>query len=157
MLIVIALVPRTRSIDDGAVPECESHLRQIGLGIFLYCPDHGGNYPDSFQTLMPAEQMMPDIFVCPASNDNPSNAPTTQAQAAELSMPVHSSYLYLGKGLTEKTALPKQVIAYELPGNHPTGIHVLLGDGTVQFLDLKDAARLISNAGSGTHPVMLPP
>ena len=146
---------RTYELSNKSV--CQSRLHQIGLGILLYSFDNGGSYPDSFASLILAEKMEPCVFVCPGSNDNPSTAPTTRAQADEMSSPGHVSYIYLGKGLTSKTVLSNQIIAYEPLANHGDGIDVLFGDGHAEFFDLKRATKIISDANAGIRPVMVPP
>jgi hypothetical protein len=136
---------------------CASNLHQIGLEILLYSQDNNGSYPDSLATLMLAEPMDPSIFVCPASSDTPTTAPSTQAMADDMSKPGHVSYIYLGKGLTDKTVLSNQIIAYEPLANHGDGIDVLLSNGTSRFVDAKSATKIISDANAGIRPVMVPP
>jgi len=136
---------------------CRSNLHQIGLGIIMYCNNHGGTFPDSFQALMLDTPISPAMFVCPSSNDAPTTAPTTQAMADDLNHPGHISYIYLGRGLTNKSVLPNQIIAYEPLGNHSDGIDVLLGDGNARFVESPRAGKIISDATAGKNPVLLPP
>jgi len=158
VLVLALLLPNlNRSYPYSNVGKCASNLHQIGLGILLYANENNGLYPDTLQTLASAEQLTSYVFVCPASNDNPSTAPTTQGQIDDMATPGHVSYIYLGKGLTDKTVLPNQVIAYEPLANHGNGIDVLLGDGHAEFVDKNRAMKIITAATSTTQPVVLPP
>jgi prepilin-type processing-associated H-X9-DG protein len=130
---------------------CLSNLHQIGLGILLYNQDYKGAFPDSLITLAANEQLAPSVFICPSSNDTPATS------SAGMSTPGHLSFIYLGKGLTDKTVLPNQVIAYEPLANHGDGIDVLFGDGHAEFIDAKRATKIIADANAGKHPVMVPP
>ncbi len=157
--IVLAgsLMPRPRNHYGYSRSKCASNMHQIGLGILLYTYENGGSYPDSLQTVAASKPLTPGVFVCPTSNDNPSTAPTTQQQVADLGTPGFCSYIYLGKGLTSATALPNQVILYEPLSHHGYGINVLCGDGHSEFIDTRRAMLVINAAKATTRPVMLPP
>ena len=138
--------------------KCASNLHQIGLGIWLYANDHNGVYPDSLQTVAAAEQLTPNVFVCPSASDEPSTAPTTQGQMDDLAVPGHCSYIYLGAGLTTATVLPNQVLAYEPLTNHKNdGMNVLFGDGHAEWIEMSRATKILAALKAATRPVILPP
>ena len=56
---------------------------------------------------------------CPASNPPP---------AADTAVAAPSSYIYLGRGLHLKDVRPDMVLAYEVPGQHRSGISAMFGD-----------------------------
>lgn len=153
-LILPAINPPHKNFGRG---KCASNLHQIGLGIFLYCNDNNGQYPDSFQTILLNEQIEAATFTCPLGNETPSTAPTIEERASDMAKPGFVSYNYLGKGLTDKTVLPNQIIAYEPLANHGDGINVLLGDGHAEFVSVARAKKIISDARAGKNPVLLPP
>lgn len=156
-LLLMLTIPSQNHPYYNSQDKCASNLHQIGLGILLYANENGGVYPDALQILAATEGLTANVFVCPSSNDNPSTAPTTQGQIDDMAVPGHVSYIYLGKGLTDKTVQPNQVIAYEPLANHGNGIDVLLGDGHSEFVDVKRANKIIADAKASTRPVLLPP
>ncbi len=127
---------------------CASNLHQIGLAILLYQQDHGGRYPASLAETAADEAVGTQCFVCPASGDVPSPGPTTRAVTADLDAgPVggHCSYVYVGRGLTDRTVTPTTVVCYEPPTNHDGyGGNVLFGDGHADWQTNAGLARLLA-------------
>jgi prepilin-type processing-associated H-X9-DG protein len=144
----------TRDVNDRV--KSATNLRYIGQTIRLYCIDYQGQYPDTFQQLLASEDVTSAIFVNPASNDTPAIGPTTQAAADQLLAGGHCSYLYLGRGLTDKTVAPNTIVAYEIPGIPNVGTNVLYGDGHVEWQNADYATKLIAKASSGQFPVTMP-
>ena len=107
---------------------------------------HGGKYPDDLATLLSDEDLSPDVFVCPLTDDAPSNAPTTQQAVEDLKKSGHCSYIYLGKGLTQATG-PRRVLALEPLSNHDDGIHALCADGSVEWTPAPEAGPLLETLG----------
>lgn len=142
-----ASAPRVRSA---------SNLREIGQAILLYYTDHGGAYPDSFQTILLNEDITSDVFVSPLSSDTPAVGPTTQAVAAQLTSGGHLSYVYLGRGLSASTATADTIVAYEKMTASMGGMNVLFGDGHVEWVDATTAAKIIARAAAGQFPVTMP-
>ena len=139
------LHPRVR--DPSPREKCASNLRQIGLATLMYANEHGGRFPDRLEDLL-AEDINPDVFVCPLSNDTAIVAPTTQQAGLRLSAePGHVSYIYVGKGLTDK-ADAKVLVAYERIAHHGDGLNMLFADGQVQFVPSAQAKVLIAQASS---------
>jgi len=133
-----------------------SNLRQIGQAILIYTQDNAENYPDSFQTLLLNEDINSEVFVSPLTSDTPAQGPTTQVVAAQLTAGGHLSYVYLGRGLTTKTATPDTVVAYQIVPNSRSNTNVLYGDGHVVVEDSATAAQIIAKAAAGKFPVTMP-
>jgi prepilin-type processing-associated H-X9-DG protein len=141
-----------RRADSG----CLSYMHQIGLAILLYTTDNGGHYPPDLSTLLMNEQLVPENFICPSSDDVAATAATTREAADLLRTPGHCSYIYLGKGL--KDSVPdSQVILVEPPQNHAgDGMNVLYGDGHAEWVDRKQAAVIFEKYGLADDGTMKP-
>ena len=132
-------------------------MRQIGQGCWIYANEHQGKLPDDLGTLFLNEDLTAEVFVCPSTSDTPAAGPTTQAVVTNMLLPGHHSYIYLGKGLTVKTATPDVVILYEPLSNHANaGMNVLFGDGHAEWLTAAQAQPLLNQIAAGTWPVRLP-
>ena len=107
------------------------------------------------ESILASEDLSPQAFVCPSSNDMPvPTLATTQATAAGLRQPGHCSYIYLGTGLTDQMVAPDMVLAYEPLTNHGgTGMNVLFGDFHVEWLARGDAMDLLTRIKGGVRPV----
>jgi len=127
--------------------KCASNLRQIGLALLMYADAEKGNFPDDLGTLLITEDLSPELFVCPMSDDTRAEAPTTQAVAAELGKTGHCSYLYFGKG--RKNDMPStEPLLVDLPPNHDgDGINVCFGDGHVEWLAEPAAGEFLLKHG----------
>jgi prepilin-type processing-associated H-X9-DG protein len=132
-----------------------SNLRQIGQAILLYCNDHGGVYPDSFQTILLNEDMTGDEFVSPLTSDTPAQGATAQAAADQLAVGGHLSYVYLGRGLNAKTVTPDTIVAYEKLPASSNGANVLFGDGHAEWLNGATVAKIVDRAAAGEFPVKM--
>ena len=108
------LAPVHGSPSRGQAPQerCVNNLRQIGLACLMYANEHANQFPDTLSEVLRDEDITPEVFVCPSSNDTPANGPTTQALVANLTAGGHLSYIYVGKGLTS-AAPATAVLAYE--------------------------------------------
>ncbi|MGD1278780.1 MAG: hypothetical protein ABR964_16325 [Tepidisphaeraceae bacterium] len=136
---------------------CAWNLRQIGQGIFRYCNDHQGQFPDLFATELANEEITSDVFVCPSSSDTRANGPTTQATISQLATPGHCSYIYLGGGLTLKTVTPQTVVAYEPLANHGgQGMNVLFGDFHVDWIAATSVGAILNAATRPQVPATMP-
>jgi prepilin-type processing-associated H-X9-DG protein len=138
MLLVSILLPNLcGSRETANRAKCASNLHQIGLAILLYQQDHGGAYPDTLGRLAETEQIGAAVFVCPSGNDaaSPSNQPAELAADVDAGPDQHHcSYLYLGRGLTAKTATATTPIVFDAPEDHnDDGVNVLYGDGHVDW------------------------
>lgn len=162
MLLVVCLLPTLgRPREPAQRIKCASNLRQIGQGILLYCNDHGGEYPDSFATILVNEDLTPGVLICPDSDDTPAAGATTQALNTELRSTGHCSYIYIGDGLNSATVPANAVVAYEPTANHGnSGSNVLFGDGHVQFMSAiwmtQMTAKLAVRSHAATTPVTMP-
>ena len=155
-LIAILLPSLCRAREPANRAKCASNLHQVGLAISLYEQDHDGQYPPALAVLPVEEQISADVFICPSSNDEKAtdNSPGGTAaaiKAAEANATGYKhclSYLYVGRGLTEKTATPTTVVAYEPLDNHDgEGTHVLYGDGHAEWVDRTAWLKVAAAAG----------
>ena len=163
LLIVSIFLPSFRSRDTwfhGNGGRCRSNLMQIGQAIQLYANDHGDAMPPDLATLIVTEDLVPEVFVCPSSDDE--RSPATQASAIVADLAPgrgHLSYAYVD-GLERYASLtPRDVVAFESPGRHAKsfdGANVLLGDGRVEFLATKDVEAIERQFKAGTRPVKRP-
>jgi prepilin-type processing-associated H-X9-DG protein len=153
-LLATLIVPRhaARNVQtQSGRPRCQSNLHQIGLAILLYQNDHAGVYPNTLDELL-EEQISSAAFVCPDSNDTASGGATTQEVAADFHRAGHLSYIYIGKGLTDKTVTDDMVVIYEPLTNHSgAGMNILFGDGHAEFFNAAIGAQVITAANTGQH------
>jgi len=156
-LFLIARLKALRGIELNNRQQCALNLNQITQGIFLYARDNAGQYPDSLGTMLLNESISPDAFVCLSTNDSPSAKPTTREQATEIDSGKHCSYIYLGRVLTANQVTPDCVIVYEPLSNHGgDGMHVLFGDGHVEWIDKSHAASILKQVAAGKAVVRYP-
>jgi prepilin-type processing-associated H-X9-DG protein len=154
-LISVFSTPLNRSHTEPRVKSA-SNLRQIGQGILLYCNDHGGAFPDTFQAILLDGDITSDVFVSPMGSDTRAVDPTMQATADQLTEGGHLSYVYLGRGLTTKTVTDDTIVAYEKLSIAGYGANVLFGDGHVEWRDAAFVAKIVDRAASGKFPVTMP-
>lgn len=148
--VAVLIAPAcTPSLEPRARVRCQSNMRQIGLAMMMYANEHGGKYPESLHEILATQDLTPDVFVCPMSANVIASDPTTRAVLEDFDQPGHSSYFYLGKGLTDQ-ADPKSIVLYEPLPLHESGMNVLFADYHVEFIDPARAhAFLRSIAGGG--------
>ena len=134
--------------------KCESNLRQIGLAMLLNANANGGTYPQTIDELLVFhwDDITPELFCCPATNDTPAAGPTTRAVVLDLLSGGHLSYVYLG-GRFRDPAPADAVLAYEPPGVHGSnGMTVLFGDGHTEFVSQRQAESLLAKLHAGHNP-----
>ena len=124
-----------------------NNLKQIGLGCFLYANEHNGNFPPDLGTLT-AEDLHPQNFMSSRASDQPApdvGQMTREQQAAWINE--HSDYVYLGKGRNTKTTGADVPMAHEkFDGGENQSVHVLFGDGHVEWMPATRARELIADA-----------
>jgi len=140
--------PKTQSL---------SNLRQIGVAVLVYAARNGGQFPDTFATLLLGDDdhRLFDgwIFVSPGSKDTPAIGATGQEIARDLAEGGHLSYIYTGRGVTSRTAIFNTVVAYERPGIWPDGGAVLYGDGHAEFVPTLTLNLIAARRDAGIFPV----
>jgi prepilin-type processing-associated H-X9-DG protein len=151
-------LPTLGSRPTSNIIKCASNLCQIGQAVMLYAQGHQGHYPDSFKELLLDEDnpISADVFICPSSKDTDATGATTQAIAEDLDRSGHLSYIYVGRGLTDKTVDENTIVALEPLANHGDAINVLFGDGHVDRFMESRASRIIAMVQSGKLPVTMP-
>jgi hypothetical protein len=151
--ILLPSLSRAREMANRV--KCAANLKQIGNAAMMYANDNYGAYAPSIEGLV--EYGIPAIFVCPACNDTPAVAAgTPKATAANVLAGGHLSYVYVGKGLTSRTARANAIVAYEPLTNHRNqGMNVLYGDSSVQWLTLPQANAALAELQAGHNPPRL--
>lgn len=159
--IVLASEPLGRPRDYSPRLKCASDMREILLAALMYTNEHNGRFPPSLDVLLTTEDITADIFVCPSSNQTSAQGATAADQAASMRADLahHLSYIYLGRGLNNDPNVPLQIILYEPLSDHGgTGINVGYSDGSVAWMNRKDAIAAINAAlsAAATRPTTLP-
>jgi prepilin-type processing-associated H-X9-DG protein len=148
-----ALVPsffRAKEMSNRVL--CGSHLRQIGMAMFMYANENRGVYPPGPPELLATQDITPEVFVCPSTDHTPAARQSNQLQPYNPVPGKTLSYVYLGKGMTS-TAGATTVLVYEPLTNHnKAGINVLFGDGSVEFIPGPVAEKMISELNAGQNP-----
>lgn len=152
-LAVATIAPRRPSCCIPPRAKCASNLREIGAAAQIFAIEHDGQLPDDITDFF-NEDLIPGVFVCPATHDTPAAAgPTTQATGANVEAPGHCSYVYLGKYWMADELTPNVVVAYEPLKNHQSfGMNVLYGDGRVDWLNASEANKLLAELNAGHNP-----
>jgi hypothetical protein len=147
-----------RRVRDPAGPvACASNLYRFGQGLTMYAQAHHGRLPDRLDALIldPAIHLDAEMFVCPSSPDVPAQSATAADRARDLANPGHLSYVYLGKGLTDKAA-SETLLAYERPSYHRNGkVNALFGEGHVEFVPASKIPALVAEAARQSATVNL--
>jgi len=153
VLIIIPSWPSSNTAKETARRvRCASNLRTIGQAVVLYANGHDGQYPDSLGTILLNVPITADVLICESSSDSPAKGATTRAVVADLSNGSHSSYIYVGKGLTTSSTSSKTIVAYEPLNNHSgNGANVLYGDGHVEFLNAQPFKMVIASLAPATQ------
>jgi prepilin-type processing-associated H-X9-DG protein len=149
LLLLGVLAPSLcRSSETANRVKCASNERQVGQALALFAAANNGRFPDTLEEALIAQDITPEVFCCPSSNDEKAPGATAQEQAANLSKRGHNSYTYLGKGLT--TQSPAQTpLLYEILSNHDNdGANVLFVDGSVEWFNKKGLPTVLSSATS---------
>lgn len=97
---------------------CANNLRQVGLALYIYAREHGGNFPDELGTLY-KEQYISDAHLmdCPASK-----------RIGTIEDP---DYVY-SPGLSVRDLSSKYLLE-DKPDNHPGGINVLYVNANIEW------------------------
>ncbi len=147
------------NIERPARPYCMSNMRQIALACIVYSGQNSGRFPTSLATLYPNSELVPEAFICPATDHRAASGPTAQAIGAALaaSPPPNApgcccSYIYVGADLTYQSP-PTAVALYEPASNHGgDGGNVVYADASVKWHDAKSLAKIVAALNAGQNP-----
>jgi type II secretory pathway pseudopilin PulG len=126
--VVLPALNRRCTMDNRT--RCRFQLRSIGQAMQMYASESRGAFPPDFNTLRVTQDLTSREFLCPSG---------------------HLSYVYVGRGLTNK-APPGAVVAYEPPANHRDGANVLYAQGQVVWVDATRLAAIVSELNAGHNP-----
>jgi prepilin-type processing-associated H-X9-DG protein len=142
LLVSILLPSLNRAREQANRVKCAANMRTIGQGMLLYANENKGKYPPDLGTLITAEELTADVFVCPTESDGAAPRFDKPADAAKW-VNENSHYVYLGAG-KNTTAAADVILVHEKPDAHGgKGMNVLWGDGHVTFEVRPEAERLI--------------
>jgi len=127
----------------ASISRSASNLRLIGLAMELYANEHNDVFPDGFSTIVAADQLTPNVFVSPLSEDTPATGATIQTLLAKFAEPGHCSYVYCGAGVSD-TGDPTIVTAYDPSTESAGGLNVLFLDGHVEFVPSPASQQLLA-------------
>ena len=153
ILIFVVLVPQIGKA-RGTVNQvlCLANMHQIAQALNAYANANSQQFPPDLGTLLMAQSMNANEFICPSSTDTPANGTTPQQQARSLGSGGHLSFVYLGKGLTLNNSTLDRIVLYEPLSHHPDGANFAYADGHVVHLDPQQAAKAIAELQSGHNP-----
>ncbi|MFT3787545.1 MAG: DUF4190 domain-containing protein [Tepidisphaeraceae bacterium] len=125
--ILLPSLNRAREMANRA--KCRSQLAQIGTGLRIYAVQNNGQFPPDLATLLTEADLPSGITNCP-------DAPTSG-----------TSYVYVGKGVSERLVTSNDAIVFEVLSNHHgEGGNVVFGDGHVDWVPRKSYNALVNNA-----------
>ena len=100
----------------------------------------------------PADHFGTEVLVCPSSQDERATGATPHERARSLSEPGRLSYVYAGAGAARPGARDVALVYERVENHNNEGMHVLFGDGRVEFLSKPDADQLIAGLTAGEDP-----
>jgi len=123
--------------------QCGENLDRIGTGIVVYAGEHGGSYPPDLGTVMVAEKLPVDVFVCPAAGGGlPAGVKTMPDKERAAWVNAHTDYVYQGAGWKLGAEPRDKPLAYEKDDDHGgKAINVLFADAHVGFHPLDEVRR----------------
>ncbi len=133
-LFVISMSPGIGEL--RARVKCQSNMRQIWNGIFMFANANEGQFPKRLEDLLPVCDLSSEVLVCPDA--------------------LTANYIYVGAGLRFETVFsghPSTVVLYEPFDNHDgAGTNVLLADGRVLHVDRATMERVLQQLRVGHNP-----
>ena len=164
-LLIAILLPRLgRPREQAQRVKCASNLREIGQAALWYAGENGGQLPPDLRAvyLHSHADLAPYVFVCPSHDVEPAPGATPQQVASAMASGGHLGYARTGGGSVPNVGAADIVLAFDLEQHVPkdgardTGINVLLGDGSVTFVDEAAAKAIQGQFTAGVRPIRLP-
>ncbi|RMF78023.1 MAG: type II secretion system protein [Planctomycetota bacterium] len=147
--ILLPSLTRARALAKRAV--ADANLRAIGQACHIYANENGDRFPDSFETLVAAGMITPEMLISPRDFRKPL-PPERLARLKELGAlspqnpqagVLPSSFVLIGGlSLGEVKDPARTVLAYELVPDIEGG-NVLFVDGHVEWLDFPRFAKTV--------------
>ena len=153
----VLLPALNRAREQANRVKCASNMRQLGQAMLMYANANGNHFPDKLADLVLADSSLsPGVFVCPDDNKTPPDGTSPQTMAAGIASGQHTSYIYVGNGLTSSEPADT-ILLYEPLGNHnKEGMNVLYSDGHVDWVPKSTAQQIMAEHASGQHPLKEP-
>jgi prepilin-type processing-associated H-X9-DG protein len=143
-------LPRAR--EQAHLKRCHKQLQAIGQAMMLYANENRGSFPGDLKRVIITQDITSSIFICPSSNDTRAQGENLQAIARDLLAGGHCSYVYVGNSSLHWSMPENLVLAYELPGHHPTGSHILFGDLHVELVSPATTEKMLAELKTGHNP-----
>lgn len=142
ILISLMLPALNRAREQANRVKSASNLRQIGLGAVMYANNHDQKFPPDLGTIAADEDLAPSVFMNPRIDHGPAPAAPRDPKQLARWVNQHSDYVWTGAG--KSVTVPADVIiAYEKPEQNAEGINLLFANGSVAFLPMQEANKLI--------------
>lgn len=150
---LLLLPSRGRPTVVGLRVKCGSNMRQIGQAIWLYSNENRGLFPPRLEDLILTQDITSEVFVCPSTSHTAAPGTTPQQQAAALtSQPGHLSYVYVGQKMNSTVGADVVVLYEPLTNHNQAGSNMLFGDGRVEWIEAKQAGKIIAEVQAGQNP-----
>jgi prepilin-type processing-associated H-X9-DG protein len=124
-----------------------SDLRQIGQALLFYANEHKGSYPPDLKPLVTDEGLSYLALAGPRTNTSVPRGELSEVE--QVAWVAHlNDFLYRGAGKKISQFSASTPLAYENPDRVPAGgdIVVLMGDGSVRYVERSAAAAMIGYA-----------
>lgn len=134
--------------------KCSSNMRQIGLALVMYANENHDCFPPDLPTLLRNEEITAHIFICPSSDDDVDSSTTQPSADSVIPGTSHCSYIYFpDPALRATTVSPGRIMLIEPTSNHDgDGMNVLYADDHVDWLEKKEADRVLAQLLIGHNP-----
>jgi prepilin-type processing-associated H-X9-DG protein len=163
LLLISCLLPSLgRARESANRVKCASNLRQLGTAVQLYANENRGQLPPDWPALLTTQDLVPECFICPSRDLDRATGPNLQAVVASMLSGEHLGYVWTGHGLQQRDLTATTVLAFDFENHMPkdaarnTGMNVLFGDGSVEFVDESTAKAIWAQFIAGVRPILRP-
>lgn len=141
-LLIRAAIRATRARIDTF--RSASNMRDLDGAIMMYANEHNGQFPPTLGDAVVYGGVDPRELIAPWGLSVPASGSTPEALKAQINSGGHSSYVYLGAGLTNNQLAPNTLILYEDDGSNPDGTtYCWFGDGHGETMTTAKLAKYV--------------